>query len=144
MGAMIASGCDDGSKDGNANTPAEDKSKASSGRHFEGAVSNGMKGDKISFDISADGKKLENLTFTGYWRCSGRLESTVAGPEGTFDIIDNKVSGHITEPPNGGSTAWRFDLTATISGDKADGSFRMNINNLGCDTYKLQWTAVEK
>ena len=110
-------------------------------KHFTGIISNGMKGDKISFDISADGKKLQNLTFQGYWRCSGRLESSTAGPEGAFDIVNNKVSGHISEPPNGGSTAWRFELDATINGNQAEGSFRMNINNLGCDTYKLKWTA---
>lgn len=110
-------------------------------KHFEGSFSNGMKGDKISFDISADGKKLMNLTFKGYWRCSGRLESMVAGPKGAFDIVNGKVNGHISEPPNGGSTAWRFDLDATIQGTNASGTFRMNINNLGCDTYKLKWTA---
>ena len=126
--------------------PAKTEQKSTKGKakHFEGIISNGMKGDKISFDISADGKKLENLTFTGYWRCAGRLESTTAGPEGAYDIVNGKVSGHISEPPNGGSTAWRFDLDATISGNKAEGTFRMNINNLGCDSYKLNWTAVAK
>lgn len=117
---------------------------ASAGRHFKGSLSNGMKGDSISFDVSADGRKLSNLTFKGYWRCSGKLESTTAGPNGAFDIVNGKVSGHISEPPNGGSTAWRFDLEATIEGARASGTFRMNINNLGCDTYKLNWTANSK
>ncbi len=112
------------------------------GRHFRGAFSNGMKGDSIYFDISADGKKLENLTFKGYWRCSGKLESTIAGPEGAFAITGGMVTGHISEPPNGGSTAWRFDLEADIKNKNASGTFRMNINNLGCDTYKLKWTAT--
>lgn len=114
------------------------------GKHFEGPFSNGMKGDKITFDISADGKKLINLTFKGYWRCSGKLESLTAGPKGGYDIVNGNVSGHISEPPNGGSTAWRFDLEAAIQGSKASGTFRMNINNLGCDTYKLKWTAESK
>lgn len=127
-------------------TPAktEQKPTLAKAKHFEGIISNGMKGDKISFDISADGKKLENLTFIGYWRCGGKLESTTTGPDGAFDIVNGKVSGHISEPPNGGSTAWRFDLDATITGNKAEGKFRMNINNLGCDTYKLNWTATAK
>ena len=112
-------------------------------RHFRGALSNGMKGDSISFDISADGKKLENLTFKGYWRCAGKLESTTVGPDGFFNIINDKVNDHISEPPDGGSTAWRFDLQASIAGKSASGTFRMNINNLGCDTYKLNWTAKE-
>ena len=112
------------------------------GRHFRGAFSNGMKGDSIFFDISADGKKLENLTFKGYWRCSGKLEQTTVGPDGSFNITGGKVNDHITEPPNGGSTAWRFELDAAIEGKTASGNFRMNINNLGCDTYKLKWEAV--
>jgi hypothetical protein len=123
-------------------TKATETSSSAKGKHFEGIISNGMKGDKISFNISEDGKKLENLTFKGYWRCDGKLESTTAGPNGSYDIVDGKVAGHINEPPNGGSTAWRFDLEATINGDKAEGTFRMNINNLGCDTYKLKWTAL--
>ena len=113
-------------------------------RHFAGAFSNGMKGDSIFFDISADGKKLENLTFKGYWRCSGKLEQTTVGPDGAFTITGGKVNDHISEPPDGGSTAWRFDLQADLQSTKASGTFRMNINNLGCDTYKLNWTAVAK
>ena len=112
-------------------------------RHFKGAFSNGMKGDSLSFDLSADGKKISNLTFNGYWRCSGKLErQQYAGPSGSFDVINGKVDGHISEPPNGGSTAWRFDLKATIAANKASGSFRMNINNLGCDTYLLKFEAA--
>ena len=30
----------------------------------------------------------------------------------------------------------------TIIGNKASGTFRMNINNLGCDTYLLKFTAI--
>ncbi len=127
-----------------ANNNSTVESTDLAGKHFTGSISNGMKGDSISFDISADGKKLTNLTFKGYWRCSGKLESTTAGPEGAFDIVNGKVSGHISEPPNGGATAWRFDLDASIQGKKASGTFRMNINNLGCDTYKLNWTAISK
>ena len=123
---------------------AEPASQTFAGKHFKGRLSNGMKGDSISFDVSADGKKLTNLTFKGWWRCSGKLESTTAGPEGSFDIVNGKVNGHISEPPNGGSTAWRFDLEASIEGKNASGTFRMNINNLGCDTYKLNWTATSK
>ena len=132
-------------KENNKVSNVNDKSSSSATKkHYEGEISNGMKGDKISFDVSADGKKLENLTFIGYWRCSGKLEQTTAGPEGSYDIVDGKVNGHISEPPGGGSTSWRFDLEAVIDGNKASGSFRMNINNLGCDTYKLNWTATSK
>ncbi len=111
-------------------------------RKYRGAFSNGMKGDSISFVVSADGKKLEELTFKGYWRCSGKLESILAGPEGSLNIVNGKVDDHISEPPDGGSTAWRFQLKAEIENGKATGEFRMNINNLGCDTYLLKFEAV--
>jgi uncharacterized lipoprotein NlpE involved in copper resistance len=114
-------------------------------KHFKGAVLNGMKGDSLSFDLSADGKKISNLTFNGYWRCSGKLErQQYAGPAGTYNVTNGKVDGHISEPPDGGSTAWRFDLKATIKDNKASGTFRMNINNLGCDTYLLKFEASAK
>jgi len=115
---------------------------ASKEKHFRGAFTNGMKGDSIFFTVSADNKTLSNLTFKGYWRCSGSLERTLTGPSGTYSINNGKVSGHLSEPPDGGSTAWRFDVDAEIKENTASGSFRMNINNLGCDTYKLQFTAV--
>ena len=111
---------------------------------YEGLVSNGYKGDKISFEISADGRKLQNLVFTGYWKCASGLDQISVGPDGSFVIENHKVNGQISEPPDGGSTAWRFELQAQINGEKASGTFRMNINNLGCDTYKLKWEAVRK
>lgn len=116
--------------------------KGESIKHFRGAITNGMKGDSLSFDLSADGKKISNLTFNGWWRCNGSLErQPAAGPTGEFDVIDSKVNAAIAEPPGGGSTAWRFELNATINGNKANGTFRMNINNLGCDTYVLKFDA---
>jgi hypothetical protein len=112
-------------------------------KKFKGAFSNGMKGDSIFFTVSADQKKLMDLTFKGYWRCNGKLEMLpAAGPEGSFTIAGGKVEGSISEPPGGGSTSWRFELDARIDEEKASGSFRMNINNLGCDSYKLNFSAV--
>ncbi|MER3497252.1 MAG: hypothetical protein C4308_00750 [Chitinophagaceae bacterium] len=73
-----------------------------------------MKGDQVSFDVSEDGRRLENLTFIGYCRCDGKLESMTAGPKRSFEIRNGRVNDHISEPPNGGSTAWRFELDATI------------------------------
>lgn len=107
---------------------------------FACAISNGMKGDSLFFDISADRKKLSNLTFKGYWRCSGTLtQERAAGPKGSFDVVNNKVDGAIAEPPGGGATSWRFELHTTLDGNKATGTFRMNINNLGCDSYVLKF-----
>jgi len=119
-------------------------SSSNSSGHWEGTFSNGMKGAKISFDISKDGKELKELTFEGYWRCEGKLDLTTLGPEKSFAIQNNKVDGVIVEPEGGGATAARFELHAAINGDTAEGSFRMNINGLGCDTYKLNWTASKK
>lgn len=122
----------------------ETKQQPPKTRHYRGAISNGMKGDSLSFNISADGKRIENLTFKGWWRCSGKLEQIVAGPDGSFAIANGVVDGAIAEPPGGGSTSWRFELKTSINGPKASGSFRMNINNLGCDTYVLKFEAAAK
>lgn len=128
-----------------ANKTIAPPTEVASAMHFKGPLVGGLKGDSIFFDVSANGKKLENLTFKGYWRCSGKLERLRAvGPEGTFDIVNGVAKGHISDPPDGGATAWRFDIDATIKGNTASGTFRMNINNLGCDTYLLKFTAVQK
>lgn len=111
------------------------------GTRWAGTVSNGMKGDKISFVVSPDGRQLSELTFDGYWRCSGRLERQVIGPKAAFDIRNGKVSGTVLDPPSGGS--WRFELQGDFTGKAAaQGTFRMNITGLGCDTYKLQGAAA--
>ena len=127
-----------------ASSSTSENSSSGTGGHWEGTFSNGMKGAKISFEISNDGKELKNLIFQGYWRCEGKLDLTTLGPEKSFAIQNNKVDGVIVEPEGGGATAARFELHATINNDKAEGSFRMNINGLGCDTYKLNWTASKK
>jgi hypothetical protein len=82
------------------NNPSESSSSSASSSsntsgHWEGSFSNGMKGAKISFDISEDGKELKDLTFQGYWRCDGKLDLTTLGPEKSFTIENNKVDGVI-------------------------------------------------
>ena len=113
-------------------------------QHWEGAFTNGMKQTFISFDVSADGKQIQNLTFKGYWRCSGKLTQDIMGPKKSFTITGNKADGVIVEPEGGGATATRYELHATFTGNTAEGTFRMNINGLGCDTYKLNWVADRK
>ena len=124
--------------------PSSTITETKKGKHWEGSFTNGMKQTYISFDISADGKQLQNLTFKGYWRCDGKLDQTILGPEKSFSIVNNKVDGAISEPEGGGSTATRYELHASFKGNTAEGTFRMNINALGCDTYKLTWTAQAK
>lgn len=114
-------------------------------KHFKGALTGGLKGDSIFFDVSANGKKVENIIFKGYWRCGGQLEIVRGvGPDESFDIKNGEAKGKVSDPPNGGSTAWHFDFAATIKGQEASGTFRMNINNLGCDSYLLKFIAVAK
>ncbi|MDQ3279330.1 MAG: hypothetical protein M3Q06_13455 [Bacteroidota bacterium] len=109
-------------------------------RHWEGAFTNGMKETFISFDVSPDGKKLSNLTFKGYWRCNGKLTQDILGPEESFQIKNGVVDGVIIDK----EAYIRYELKATLNGNKAEGTFRMSITGLGCDTYVLKWTASPK
>ena len=103
-----------------------------------------MKRTYISFDISKDGKLLQNLTLKGYWRCGGKLTQDILGPERSLVVNGNKVDGVIVESENGGASPIRYELHAIISGNTAEGNFRMNINGLGCDTYNLNFIANKK
>ncbi|OGX87993.1 hypothetical protein [Hymenobacter glacialis] len=108
---------------------------------WTGTISNGMKGDKISFVVSPDGKMLSDLAFDGYWRCSGRLERQVTGPRGLFPIVNGKVSGVALDPPTGSN--WRFELQGDFAGKSAAaGTFRMDIAGLSCDSRQLHWAAA--
>lgn len=143
---LFACNNDNGTATQNISTGSSSSASSSSNTsgHWEGSFTNGLTGAKISFDISEDGKELKDLTFQGYWRCDGKLDLTTLGPEKSFAIENNKVDGVIVEPEDGGATALRCELQAIINGNKAEGSFRMNLNALGCDTYKLNWTASKK
>jgi hypothetical protein len=111
---------------------------------FTGTFSNGYKGAKLSFVLSADKKWIKDLTFTGHWRCGGSTENITAGPEKAFPIKNGQVDAAITDPENGGSSAFRFNLKGLIKGNTASGTFRMSITGLSCDTYLLNWTANAK
>lgn len=111
---------------------------------FTGTFSNGYKGGKISFVLSADKKTIKDLTFTGHWRCGGSTESITAGPEKAIPVRNGVVEAVITDPENGGASAFRFNIKGAIKGKTASGTFRMSITGLSCDTYELQWTAQSK
>lgn len=111
---------------------------------FTGTFSNGYKGGKVSFVLSADKKTIRDFTFTGHWRCSGSVESITAGPEKAFPVKNGSVDVVITEPENGGASAFRFAIKGAINGKAASGTFRMSIAGLSCDTYLLNWTAQVK
>lgn len=140
FGAVIT-GCNSGKEQNNtAQTTSlqNETAAAAAGPAWKGLVSNGMKGDAISFDVK--GNQLQNLTFEGYWRCSGRLDKATLGPEESLPIKNGMVDGVITESKSG----FRFEVHATIKGNKAEGSIRFSNVGAGCDTYKLNWTAVKK
>ena len=119
---------------------AEAGAEAKSG-HFEGAFTNGMKETYISFDVSPDGKELRDLTFKGYWYCGSKLtQERAIGPLEHFTIKGNKVDGVIVDK----TSYTRFEIHGTINGDKAEGTYRMSITGLDCDTRVLNWTAERK
>lgn len=65
-------------------------------------------------------------------------------PKKSFAIANNTVISILVEPEGGGATATRYELKASFKGIKAEGTFRMNINALGCDTRVLTWKAIKK
>lgn len=111
-------------------------------KKFNGTFSNGYKGTKINFQISKDGKTIENLTFNGYWRCGSSTEKIMAGPEKPIPLIKGSFKAIMSDPENGGASAFRFDVNGITKGNNAEGTFRMSITGLSCDTYLLQWTAT--
>ena len=113
-------------------------------QQFSGTISNGYKGDKISFKLSADKKTITDLTFSGHWRCSGKIESITVGSEKGMPVKNGEVHAVVLDPETGGSTAWRFALDGVIKGKSASGTLRISIVNLGCDTYVLKWIANKK
>ena len=78
------------------------------------------------------------MTFEGYWRCDGKLDLTTLGPEKSFPIKGNKVDGVIIE------SGFYYELHGSVSGTKASGTLRIAYTGLGCDTYKLNWTAEKQ
>ena len=124
------------------NTASSARSKkqqvSASDGHYTGTFSNGMKGNKISFDV--EGEEVKNLTFEGYWHCEGKLDLTTLGPEQGFPIKGSKVDGRIKEPEDG-IAPFFFELHGTFDGDAAEGSLAIDNIAAGCTTYKLNWTA---
>lgn len=110
-------------------------------KKYNGTFSNGYTGGKISFVLSKDGKEIKDLTFNGHWRCSGSVEQITAGPEKPIKVNNGLISSVVTEPENGGASAFRFAINGTIKANQASGTFRMSITGLSCDTYELKWTA---
>ena len=103
-------------------------------------VSNGYKGDKLTFTVSADGKRIENVEFTGHWRSrSSRTEVLMnLDPPNPFAISKGSFSAVQREESAG--MWWEFigNFTSAIT---AEGSYRCTFAGGENDTYKLKWTA---
>ncbi|MNS47436.1 hypothetical protein D3C72_799640 [compost metagenome] len=116
-------------------TPAATGSRLQPGM-WEATVANGFKGDKITFRVAADGVTIQDVVFTGNWRCSGSTKiMDVPHVPGSFTVTAGAFSEVKREP----YLAWTFEGRFT-SATEATGTFRSEYDT-DCDTYKLNWTA---
>lgn len=116
-------------------TPAAAGTRPQAGM-WEATVSNGFKGDKLTFRVAADGATIQDVVFTGNWRCSGSTKiMDVPHVPGTFAVTAGAFSEVKREP----YLAWTFEGRFN-SATEATGSFRTEYDT-DCDTYKLNWTA---
>lgn len=108
-----------------------------SGGLWRATISNGYKGQTLSFRVSSNGTTISDVAFQGYLICSGsRTENTQLAP-----LRNISISGGSFEDTqlNSGAKV-KFIFNGTFSGaTTASGTYRAIAD--GCDTYKLNWTA---
>jgi hypothetical protein len=109
---------------------------------WSGEATGGYTGNRISFTVSADGARMEDITFEGHWDCADGIETATLGPAAAFPLSGDTISVLSVEPENGGATAQRFDMQGRVAEGRASGTVRINLNALGCDTRVLRWTAA--
>lgn len=121
-------------------TPAEAPDATPKPGKWVATVSNGYKGDKLTFTVSADGKRVENVEFTGHWRSrSSRTEVLMnLDPPNPFTISKGNFSAVQREESAG--MWWEF-IGSFTSAATAEGSYRCTFAGGENDTYKLKWTA---
>ena len=76
-----------------------------------------------------------------------QTENTKANPDNgtrSSSISIDNVLGPDVNSISKSVNSKLIDIDANITGNTATGTFRMNINNLGCDTYLLKFSAVGK
>lgn len=106
---------------------------------WKAIVSNGYKGDVITFTVKPGGKIIENVEFAGYWRASGRTEVLVdLDPPGTFQVT-NGLFSEVKQVPKSGMW-WEF-IGIFKTTTTAEGSYRAAFSGGASDTYKLKWEA---
>ncbi|RZK15957.1 MAG: hypothetical protein EOO56_21630 [Hymenobacter sp.] len=113
------------------------------GTRYQGAFSNGVKGDTISFVLSADGKTISDLAFKGYWRCAGKLQLLAApGPRGTYTVSNGTIADRLCEGSQKNGPDNCFELSGKINGAAANGKLRLRNTAKQCDSDQLLWSAV--
>jgi len=125
-----------------ASSAAPASSPAAAPGPWSGEVTGGYTGNRISFAVSPDGARMEDITFQGHWDCEDGIESTTLGPTAGFSLAGDTISILSVEPEDGGATAQRFDMQGRFADGRAAGTLRINLNALGCDTRVLSWTAA--
>jgi hypothetical protein len=123
-----------------ADSPTQEGARPSGGL-WKATISNGYKGQTLSFRVSADGKTISDITFQGYLQCRGsRLENTQLAPLENVAVSGGSFS---SMQLNGGAQV-RFDFNGTFtSATTASGTYRVR-SSTDCDSYELKWTASRR
>jgi hypothetical protein len=104
-------------------------------------ISNGYKGDTLTFRVSADGKRIERIEFKGHWsnRDGTRVEALRnLDPPAPFAIAGGAVSG----TQNVAKSRMWWELTGRFkSATTVEGTYRCAFAGGENDTYRLKWTA---
>lgn len=122
------------------NTPALTGTTPQAGK-WEATVTNGYKGDKITFTVLPNGKVVKDVAFKGYWKTAG-----FSG----IEYVENLNPPNPFTVTNGGFSAvqqvekarmW-WEVTGHLtSATTAEGTYRAAYAGGSSDTYKLKWTA---
>ena len=119
-------------------TPAQTGATPMAGK-WEATVTNGYKGDKLTFTVAADGKTIKDVEFVGYWKGSSGIERLQhLDPPNSFTVAKGGFSA--VQQVEKARMWWEFTghfVTATT----AEGTYRAAYAGGSSDTYKLKWTA---
>lgn len=107
---------------------------------WEATVSNGYKGDKITFRVSADGRRIEDVEFKGNWRSRSGYTETLENLDLPKPVTISKNAFSDTQQVPKAGMWWEFIGNFT-SATTAEGSYRCAFAGGENDTYKLKWTA---
>jgi hypothetical protein len=105
---------------------------------WRATISNGYKGQTLSFRVSPDGRTISAVAFQGYLICRGsRTENTQLAPLKNVAVS----GGAFADTQLNGGAMVRFEFNGTFtSANTASGTYRV-MSGTDCDTYKLNWTA---